>query len=135
MKFLSKYSEEAYSALRIVAGFMFLFHGAQKLFALFGDPNMIPPVGSQMWIGGVIELAGGILIMLGLFTCYAAFVASGEMAVAYLQFHWRFAFGNAFFPIVNHGEMALLYSFLFLFISTKGGGKWSLDGTMGKKKR
>jgi|ERR1039458_3817661 putative oxidoreductase len=124
----SKYSEEAYAALRIVSGLLFAFHGAQKLFGLLGDPSLMPPAGTQLWFGGVIEFAAGILILLGLFTYYAAFLASGEMAVAYIQFHWKFAFDNSFFPIVNHGEMALLYFFLFLFIATRGGGKCSLDG-------
>ncbi|HUO57072.1 MAG TPA: DoxX family protein [bacterium] len=135
MSFLSKHSDTVYALLRVVAGFMFLFHGAQKLFGLFGDPNMMPPAGSQMWIGGIIELVAGVLVMIGLWTRWAAFVASGEMAVAYFQFHWKFAFTNAFFPIVNHGEMAVLYCFVFLYIATNGAGKWSFDGSMGKKKK
>jgi putative oxidoreductase len=127
MKKLSKYSEEAYGVLRIVAGLLFSFHGAQKILGILTDPAMMPPVGSQMWIGGIIELVGGLLIMLGFFTHYAAFIASGEMAVAYIQFHWKFVFNENFFPVVNHGEMAVIYCFLFLFIATKGGGKWSVD--------
>jgi putative oxidoreductase len=133
----SNCSEEAYAALRIVSGLLFSFHGAQKLLGVLMDPTMMPPVGSQMWFGGVIELVGGVFIMLGLFTCYAGLLASGEMAVAYFQFHWKFAFDNNFFPVVNHGEMAVIYCFLFLYIATKGAGKWSVMGLMKntKKKR
>jgi putative oxidoreductase len=125
----SKYSEEAYSLLRIVAGFLFSFHGAQKILGLLTDPSMMPPVGSELWFGGLIELVCGLLILAGFLTPYVAFLASGEMAVAYFQFHWKFASGDNFFPIVNHGEMAVVYCFLFLFIATKGGGKWSVDGS------
>ncbi len=134
MSQFSKYSDEAYGALRIVAGLLFSFHGAQKILGLLSDPAMMPPVGSQMWIGGIIELVGGLLIMLGLFTCYAGLLASGEMAVAYFQFHWKFAFNDNFFPIVNHGEMAVIYCFLFLYIAVHGGGKWSVDSAMKNKK-
>jgi putative oxidoreductase len=125
---LSKYSEETYALLRFVVGFLFLFHGAQKILGLLTDPSMMPPPGSEMWIGGIIELVGGIFIAIGLFTRYAAFVTCGEMAIAYFQFHWKFAFDNNFFPIVNHGEMAVLYCFVFLYIITKGGGRFSVDG-------
>ncbi|HET9869727.1 MAG TPA: DoxX family protein [bacterium] len=134
MESLSKLNAEAYGALRSVAGFLFLFHGAQKLFGLFLDPSLMPHFGTQMWFGGVIELVGGVLIMVGLCTRWAAFLASGEMAVAYFQFHWKFVFTSAFFPLVNHGEMAVLYCFVFLFIATQGPGKWSLDGMLKKKK-
>lgn len=133
MNFLSKWNAEAYGALRIVTGLMFSFHGAQKIFGVLTDPSMMPPPGTQLWFGGIIELIGGLLICVGFFTRYAAFLASGEMAVAYFQVHWRFALGTKFFPIVNHGEMAVLYCFLFFFIATQGGGKWSFDGCMKKK--
>jgi putative oxidoreductase len=126
----SRYSEEAYSLLRIVAGFLFSFHGAQKILGLLTDSGMMPPVGSELWFGGLIELVCGLLILVGFLTPYVAFLASGEMAVAYFQFHWKFASGDNFFPIVNHGEMAVVYCFLFLFIAAKGGGKWSVDGSM-----
>jgi putative oxidoreductase len=125
---LSKYSEEAYALLRFVAGFLFLFHGAQKILGLLTEPSMMPPPGSELWIGGIIELVGGIFIMIGLFTRYAALITCGEMAIAYFQFHWKFAFDNNFFPIVNHGEMAVLYCFVFLYIMIKGGGRFSVDG-------
>src|ERR1051326_8393831 len=117
---LAPFSDQAFALLRIFAGFMFACHGAQKHLGLFQDPahpmKDLPP---QMMIGGWIELVGGLLIMLGLFTRTAAFIASGQMAVAYFQFHWKFAFDQNFFPIVNHGEPAVLYCFIFLAIGKK----------------
>ncbi len=133
-KHLLKYSEEAYGLLRIVSGFLFSFHGAQKILGLLADPNMRPPVGSEMWIGGIIELVCGLLILAGFRTTFAAFLASGQMAVAYFQFHWKFAFDNNFFPIVNHGELAVIYCFVFLLIATQGGGKWSVDNSKRKRR-
>ena len=125
MKQLAKYESQAYALMRIVAGFMFLFHGAQKVLGMLAE--MQPAIGSQLWIGGVIELVGGLAIMLGLRTRWAAFLCSGEMAVAYFQFHWKFQMGPAFFPGVNKGELAVLYCFVFLLIACKGAGIWSLD--------
>ncbi len=125
MKLLAKYADQAYALMRIIAGFMFSFHGAQKILGVLS--SFQPPMGSQLWFGGVIELIGGIAIMLGFGTRVAAFICSGEMAVAYFQFHWKFQFGPQFFPTVNKGELAVLYCFVFLFIATRGGGKWSLD--------
>jgi putative oxidoreductase len=125
VKQLAKYESQAYALMRIVAGFMFSFHGAQKVLGMLAE--MQPAIGSQIWIGGVIELVGGLAIMLGLRTRWAAFICSGEMAVAYFQFHWKFQMGSAFFPIVNKGELAVLYCFVFLLIACKGAGRWSLD--------
>ncbi|HEX7901738.1 MAG TPA: DoxX family protein [Planctomycetota bacterium] len=122
---LAPYSDRAYALLRIVAGFMFSLHGWQKILGALGGQR--PPFGSQMWLGGLIELVGGTLILLGLFTRGAAFVASGTMAVAYIQFHWHFAFDAGFFPVVNKGELALLYCFLFFYMVFRGAGPWSLD--------
>ena len=127
MKQLAKYESQAYALMRIVAGFMFSFHGAQKVLGMLAE--MQPVIGSQLWIGGVIELVGGLAIMLGLRTRWAAFLCSGEMAVAYFQFHWKFQLGPAFFPGVNKGELAVLYCFVFLLIACKGAGIWSLDKT------
>jgi putative oxidoreductase len=123
-------TEAAYTLLRVVAGLMFAFHGVQKHFGLLSDFR--PPFGSQLWFGGLIELLGGVAIAVGAFTPWAALLASGTMAVAYLQFHWRFDLGAKFFPAVNKGELALLYSLLFLFIACRGGGKWSIDGLRAK---
>lgn len=122
---LSPLSEAAYALLRIVAGAMFAFHGVQKVFGVLTDHQ--PPVGSQLWIGGLIELVCGTAIALGVFTRLAAFLASGTMAVAYFQFHWKFRFDSAFFPTVNQGELAALYCFVFFFVFCRGAGPWSLD--------
>jgi len=127
MKQLAKYEDHAYALLRIITGFMFAFHGAQKILGILSDFQ--PPMGSQLWIGGVIELVGGLAVMLGLRTRIAAFICSGEMAVAYFQFHWKFQLGAAFFPAVNKGELAVLYCFVFLLLACRGGVKWSLDKT------
>jgi len=127
MKKLERYADYAYALLRIMAGIMFSFHGAQKLLGLFAQSQ--PPMGSQLWFAGIIELVGGLAIMLGFGTRVAAFICSGEMAVAYFQVHWKFQIGPEFFPIVNQGELAALYCFVFLLIACKGGVKWSLDTT------
>jgi putative oxidoreductase len=110
--------------LRIVAGAMLTFHGVQKTFGVLTEHQ--PPVGSQLWIGGVLELVCGAAIALGLFTRLAAFLASGMLAVAYVQFHWKFQFDSGFFPTVNQGELAVLYSFTFLYMACRGAGGWSL---------
>jgi putative oxidoreductase len=127
MKWLAKYSDHAYAFMRIMTGFMFSFHGVQKILGVLSDFQ--PAVGSQLWIGGLIELLGGLAVMLGYQTRAAAFLCSGEMAVAYFQYHWKLQMGPSFFPAVNKGELAALYSFVFLFIATRGGVKWKLDKT------
>ena len=124
-KLLASQTELSYALLRIVSGLLFAFHGAQKVFGVFHDDP--PPLFSQMGAGGLIELVGGALIAVGLFTRPAAFLASGTMAVAYFQFHWDFQFDENFFPALNHGELAVIYCFVFLFITCKGAGKLSLD--------
>jgi putative oxidoreductase len=127
MKWFAKYADYAYALMRIIAGFMFSFHGAQKILGVLSDFQ--PPMGSQLWFGGLIELIGGLAVMLGYQTRLAAFLCSGEMAVAYFQFHWKFQMGRNFFPAINKGELAALYCFVFLYIATRGGGKWKLDKT------
>lgn len=124
-RFLEPKTEFAYALLRIVSGLMFAFHGVQKVFGVLTQHQ--PAVGSQLWFGGVIELVAGLAIAAGLFTRCAAFIASGTMAVAYAQFHWKFAFGAGFFPTVNKGELALLYAVLFLFVACRGSGQWSVE--------
>jgi putative oxidoreductase len=117
----------AYGLFRIVSGAMFACHGMQKVLGLLGSDRV--PFGSQLWIGGMIELLAGLLIAAGLFTRPAAFVASGTMAVAYLQFHWKLAIGaGMWLPIVNKGELAVLYSFAFLLFAASGSGPLSIDG-------
>lgn len=124
MKFLAKFSDTAYALLRIVAGILYAFHGAQKLFGVLGGTQA--SMFSQLWFAGVIELVGGLAIALGLGTRIAAFIASGEMAVAYFQVHWKLLMTSQIFPIINHGELAVLYCFLFLFVATRGPVKWGL---------
>ncbi|MDB4954335.1 MAG: DoxX family protein [Myxococcales bacterium] len=123
--------EITFFALRVVAGVLFALHGAQKVFGLFGLPAPMP-LSSEAGIAGVIELVCGTLIALGLFTRLAAFLASGEMAVAYIQVHWKLAFDAQLNPLVNHGELAVLYCFLFLCIAASGGGRFSIDHKRGK---
>ena len=126
MKQLRKYADHAYALMRIVTGFMFAFHGAQKILGILTDMPR-PAIGSQIWIGGLIELIAGILVLVGLQTRWAAFLSSGEMAVAYFQFHWKFQLGQAFFPAINKGELAALYCFVFLLIACRGGVTWCFD--------
>ena len=126
LKFLSKFESEAYALLRIVSGFMLSGHGAQKILGWLTDRPR-PEFGTQMWVGGMIELCGGLAVMLGWQTRLAAFLCSGTMAVAYTQFHWKLATGQDFFPFVNRGESALLYSFVFLLIACKGSGAFGFD--------
>lgn len=119
----------SYALLRFVAGFLFLFHGIQKLFGEF-TTKVPPAIWSQKWFGGVIELVGGTLIAVGLFTRPAAVLASGTMAVAYWQFH-AIERGQIL-PVQNGGELAALYCFVFLFIALRGGGAISLDRHIGR---
>ncbi|MEO5617959.1 MAG: DoxX family protein [Candidatus Eisenbacteria bacterium] len=114
------------SVLRMVAAFMFMLAGTSKLFAF---PVGMPPNGgtaplmSQIWIGGALETFGGALLLVGLFTRPVAFLLAGEMAVAYFQFHYP----NGFWPTMNGGVPAVLYCFVWLYISAAGAGPWSLD--------
>jgi putative oxidoreductase len=122
----------ALSLLRLMTGFLFAAHGAQKLLGLlggFGGSGHTAPFGTLFWLAGVLELGGGLLILTGLFTRPVAFVLCGEMAVAYFKAHAR----ASFWPILNHGELAALYCFVFLFLATAGGGPWSLDRVLRRK--
>lgn len=130
----SRFEPAAYAALRIVSGALFTFHGVQKILGWLAT-KAPPAFGTQLWVGGVIELVGGALIALGLFTRHAAFLCSGTMAVAYTQFHWKLAFaGSQWLPIVNKGELAVVYCFVFLYIWTQGSGIASLDRLRGSAK-
>ena len=127
----SAFAPRFQSLLRIVAAFMFLLAGTSKLFAF---PVGMPPDGrtaqllSQIGVGGVLEAFGGGLLLLGLFTRPVAFILSGEMAVAYFQFHAP----NSFWPTVNNGVPAVLYCFVWLYFSAAGAGPWSLDARRAK---
>lgn len=125
MNFLSKYADVSYVALRIVSGAIFTFHGVQKIFGVLTEYQ--PPLGSQLWLGGMIELVCGLLIVVGFQTRWAAFLSSGTMAVAYIQFHWKFRLGAEFFPAINGGDAAILYCFVFLYIACRGSGVLALD--------
>lgn len=121
-----RYSPQLLSILRIVAAFMFIQFGTMKLFAF---PAGMPPNGgtaaafTQVWFAGVLEVVGGTLLLIGLFTKPVAFVLSGEMAVAYFQGHAP----NSFWVVLNGGAPAVLYCFLFLYLSAAGAGPWSID--------
>jgi len=120
-KLLASRDSQAYALLRIVAGFLFVFHGSQKL---FNFPLEFPyPMSPLMQAAGLIEVIGGTMIMLGLFSRPVAFLCSGTMAVAYWMAHGL----RDIFPILNGGELSALYCFIFLFIACKGSGIWSVD--------
>ena len=121
---MKRFEPYAYALLRIVAGALFAFHGCQKILGVLSEAR--PPVGSQHWVGGLIELFGGLAVALGIGASPAAFLCSGEMAVAYFQFHWKLRFDANFFPAINKGEVAVLYCFVFLLIACNGAGRWSL---------
>ena len=127
----SRVENLAYALLRIISGALFSFHGMQKLFGWL-TTKVGPEAFSQKWIGGVIELVGGLLIAIGLFSRPAAFLASGTMAVAYFQFHWKGELGDRIFPIANGGELAVIYCFVFLLIAARGAGPYSLDCVLGR---
>ena len=122
MTFLRAHEPQVYALFRFVVGFLFLWHGMQKV---FGFPGEMPPgvPAFIIWTAGPIELVGGILVMIGLFTRFAAFLSSGLMAFAYWMGHGT----KALLPVMNQGELAVIYCFAFLFICARGAGTWSLD--------
>jgi len=123
-----------YFLLRVVAGLLFMQAGSVILFGWFGGipghPGSTPPLLTQMGIGGVLEFFGGLAITLGLLTRPVAFILSGEMAVAYWQFHAP----HAAWPVQNQGVPAVLFCFIFLHMSAQGGGDWSLDALLQRKR-
>lgn len=127
-KFFATWSPRAQAALRIVAGFLFLQHGTAKLFHVphVAQFDQLPAL-SLVGFAGMLEIAGGLLVLVGLFTRPAAFILSGEMAVAYFMVHAPQ--GHFFTPSLNQGEEAVLYCFTFLFLAVAGAGAWSLDAT------
>ena len=132
MSFLGRFSPQLLSVLRIVSALIFMAHGTAKLLGfpateIFAQP---PEMFTLPWIAGVLELVGGALLAAGLFTRPVAFVLSGEMAAAY----WIGHAPQAFYPIQNGGDAAILYCFVFLYIAAAGGGPWSLDNVLFRKK-
>jgi putative oxidoreductase len=124
MRNLERYTPFALAALRIVAALIFIEHGTQKLFGFPAPPEGgLPPAWSIFWIGAWLELAGGALLALGLFTRPVAFIVSGEMAVAYWMFHTP----ASFYPVLNGGDAAILYTFVFLLLVFTGPGAFSVD--------
>ena len=119
---LARLTDITYAAFRIVFGALFALHGAQKVLGLMGGQKM--PVGSMPWTAGVIELVCGVLIIIGLFAGFAAFIASGEMAAAFFMAHAP----RGLNPLENQGELAVLYCFAFLYIASRGAGALSVDG-------
>jgi putative oxidoreductase len=122
------YGPQALSLLRIVAALLFVLHGTSKLVNFPPFPKALPEIGTMLWVGAIIELVGGLLVLAGLFARPAAFILSGEMAVAY----WMFHAPQSTFPSVNQGEPAILFCFIFLLIAAAGPGPWSLDAKRSK---
>jgi putative oxidoreductase len=127
MRFLERYTGVIYALFRIVLGLLFACHGAQKLFGAFGGQKATEPL---MIVAGIIEFGGGLLIALGLFAGIAAFLASGTMAAAYFMAHAP----NGPLPILNHGELAVVYCFAFLYIAARGSGILSVDAARTRKR-
>ena len=125
MRFLAPFTDVIYTAFRIMFGLLFASHGAQKILGWFG--GQVQTSGLPM-LAGWIELVGGLMIALGLFTGIAAFICSGTMAFAYFLGHAS----GGFWPVVNQGELAVLYCFAFLYMAARGSGPYSLDRMMGR---
>jgi len=123
--------ERLLSMLRIVSAFVFMLHGTQKLFVWpTAEPGQAVELVSLMGLAGILETFGGFLLLLGLFTRPVAFILAGEMAVAYLMAH----FPQSFWPVLNRGEPAVLYCFIFLYLAVAGGGAWSVDAVLRRRK-
>lgn len=120
MRFLERFTDIFYAIFRIIFGLLFFSHGGQKVFGWFGGQKMDATL---PLVAGWIEIVTGLLILIGLFTGVAAFIASGEMAVAYFMVHAS----THWWPVVNHGEAAVLYCFAFLYMAARGSGIWSVD--------
>jgi putative oxidoreductase len=126
---ISRFEPYAYALLRIITGLMFAIHGSQKILG-WPPSEMHPPLLSSGGISGIIELVAGLLVALGLFSRWPAFIASGEMAVAFFWKHWP----GGWNPVANHGEAAVLYCFIFLYVWTRGSGVWSLDSLFSRNR-
>ena len=127
-KIMGRYAPQCYAVLRIMAGVMFAMHGTQKLFGWPG--HQTPMAMPMMKVAGGIELVTGVLIAIGFLAGWAAFIASGEMAVAFFTAHAK---GGEILPILNQGELAVLYCFVFLYLAAAGGGPWSIDAIVRRR--
>jgi len=125
--FLSSNAPKVLSILRIIAGFLILWHGSQKLFNY--PPTDHPATGGLMMLAGILEFFGGLLILFGLFTRWTAFILSGLLAVAYFMVHAP----GGFLPLVNKGELAVLSCFVFFYLFFARGGPWSLDALLARR--
>lgn len=127
-RFLGRYSDVFFALMRVVFGFLFACHGAQKLFGVLGSqmPKPLPPL---LMAAGIIEFFGGLLIGVGLLGGTIAFIAAGEMACAYFMAHAP----HGFWPIINKGEPAVMYCFAFLYIASRGSGRFSIDGLIKRR--
>ncbi len=123
-RWLGRYADVIYALFRFVAGALFACHGAQKLFGVLGGQKMT--ANPMMLVAGIIEFGGGLLIAIGLLAAWAAFIASGEMATAYFMVHAH----GGFWPIVNKGELAVVYCFAFLYVAARGAGPYSVDAKL-----
>jgi putative oxidoreductase len=126
MNALNRFADPVYCIMRLIVGLMLACHGAQLVLGMFGPGSDKP----MMQVGGCIQLVGGFMVAFGLLTRLAAFILSGEMAVAYFMFHAK----QNFFPILNKGELAVFYCWVFFFIFFYGPGRWSIDALIGKGK-
>lgn len=120
-RILGRHADRVYAIFRIVIGFLFMCHGLQKMFGVLGGQK-VEQLASLPGLAGIIELVCGFLVMIGLFASWAAFLASGTMAVAYFMAHQP----QGTWPIQNHGELAAVYAFAFLYIAARGAGPWSV---------
>src|SRR5437016_12304651 len=134
MNSLNRFADPFYCLTRLIVGLMFACHGGQLVLGMFG--GMRGSDAMMMQVGGWVQLVGGFMIAFGFLTRLAAFIASGEMAVAYFMIHVASAPTPAakFFPILNHGELAVFYCWFFFFIVFYGAGRWSIDGLMSRGK-
>lgn len=128
-RFLGKFAPYIYAILRIITGFLLVSHGSQKLLG-FPPPKQAMALNGLLTVSGVIELVGGLMILFGLFAGIAAFIASGMLAVAYFMVHAP----QGFFPILNGGELAVIYCFVLLYIAARGSGNWSVDALLNRSR-
>lgn len=132
---LARYQPQALGLLRLVSGYLFIMHGTAKLFHVpYLEMFANVPVGSLFWFAGIIELIVGALLILGLFTRIAGFIGSGEMAFAYFIGHVSSNTSTVLVPILNGGELAVTWCFLFLYFATAGGGAFALDNVLNRNK-